>query len=400
MLSRVHALAAITVSAILGSGYVVLQKLVIRRQLLLSSPTLYGLTLKNRTPDGLWDNIIPGHSHTHNHHLKTILFWNQFSGHSWDYGFGLGHEPFMIHKCAEDKCKTTKNRKQFKVADAVIFHMGPPDVPEMVSWLPIRAHPKQIYIFYLLEPPTVDLPRDLRDFKDVFNLTITYLHSNNTDIWAPLGAIEKYQHSYTPPGDEMLLGKTKMAAWVVSNCEAVSHRREYAKELQRYIPLDIYGKCGSLKCPPGDDCFKMIQTRYKFYLAFENSFCKDYITEKVYRTLQYDVIPVVLGGANYSSHLPPHSYIDVLDFESPKKLAEYLWYLSRNPDEYIKYFEWKGQYISQTTFYTRPVAFCNLCQILHNINYKYKSGFDVYRYWHGEGRCVKGTALKKRLGIF
>ena len=39
---------------------------------------------------------------------------------------------------------------------------------------------------------------------------------------------------------------------------------------------------------------------YKFYLAFENSWCNDYVTEKLWRTLKTDTVPIVLGGANYS----------------------------------------------------------------------------------------------------
>ncbi len=31
----------------------------------------------------------------------------------------------------------------------------------------------------------------------------------------------------------------------------------------------------------------------KFFLAFENSNCSDYITEKLWRSLSYDIIPVV-----------------------------------------------------------------------------------------------------------
>ncbi len=37
-----------------------------------------------------------------------------------------------------------------------------------------------------------------------------------------------------------------------------------------------------------------------------------------------DVVPVVYGGANYSLYAPPHSYINVDDFESIEKLGEHL----------------------------------------------------------------------------
>ena len=42
--------------------------------------------------------------------------------------------------------------------------------------------------------------------------------------------------------------KTKLVAWVVSNCDAKSGRNRYVEELKKHISVDIYGKCGSLKC--------------------------------------------------------------------------------------------------------------------------------------------------------
>ena len=40
------------------------------------------------------------------------------------------------------------------------------------------------------------------------------------------------------------------------------------------------------RCPraQGNKCFNMLNTDYKFYLAFENSNCRDYITEKFFVT--------------------------------------------------------------------------------------------------------------------
>jgi hypothetical protein len=71
-------------------------------------------------------------------------------------------------------------------------------------------------------------------------------------------------------------------AWLVSNCRESNNRQKYAHELQKYIPVDIYGKCGTMKCPRSKEnkCLEMLDRDYKFYLAFENANCKDYITEK------------------------------------------------------------------------------------------------------------------------
>ena len=58
----------------------------------------------------------------------------------------------------------------------------------------------------------------------------------------------------------------------------------YARELGKYINVDIYGACGSKRCPRTNTnkCFSILDKEYKFYLAFENSNCKEYITEKFF----------------------------------------------------------------------------------------------------------------------
>lgn len=62
-------------------------------------------------------------------------------------------------------------------------------------------------------------------------------------------------------------------------------RELYVKELQKYIPVDVYGLCGPLRCGKNHNdayCYEQVLTpSYKFYLAFENTLCQDYITEKV-----------------------------------------------------------------------------------------------------------------------
>lgn len=42
-------------------------------------------------------------------------------------------------------------------------------------------------------------------------------------------------------------------------------------------------------------------------------------------------------------HLPKDSFIALDDFDGPKQLANYLQHLINNPDEYMKYFQWRSK---------------------------------------------------------
>ena len=79
----------------------------------------------------------------------------------------------------------------------------------------------------------------------------------------------------------------------------------------------------------------MMGRNYKFYIAFENSLSWDYVTEKFFYNLHFDVIPVVLDlHGNYARFAPPKSYINALDFPTVKELADYLKVLDGNDTLY------------------------------------------------------------------
>ena len=61
---------------------------------------------------------------------------------------------------------------------------------------------------------------------------------------------------------------------------------------------------------------------------------EDYVTEKFFMALKLDVIPVVFGGADYTSIAPYKSFINAMDFASPKLLAETLLAIAANRDLY------------------------------------------------------------------
>jgi alpha-1,3-fucosyltransferase len=68
------------------------------------------------------------------------------------------------------------------------------------------------------------------------------------------------------------------------------------------------------------------------------------LSEKIVKPYRSNMLPIVFGAAKYSKILPPHSYIDALDFQTPKHLAQYLEYLDENEDRYLEYFWWRDFY--------------------------------------------------------
>jgi alpha-1,3-fucosyltransferase len=201
----------------------------------------------------------------------------------------------------------------------------------------------------------------------------------------------------------MLAGKfrkPKMVAWMVSNCHTHSQREQYVEELSKSIPVDIYGQCGPLKCrrneANGDEqCLNLLESQYLFYLSFENSICKDYVTEKFWNALSRNLLPIVLGGSNYTQIAPPKSFINVADFTSPAQLGKYLNYLAGNLTAYSEYFEWKqyfNVYSAEEQYLSR--AMCKLCEKL-NSPYEEepeKIYNSIHSWWRNDAQChVKGT---------
>ena len=90
--------------------------------------------------------------------------------------------------------------------------------------------------------------------------------------------------------------------------------------------------------------------------------------EKLASALNRYVIPVVYGSKEVHKIAPPHSYIAVRDFKSPKHLADYLIYLHKNATAYMSYFDWKRDYDVKASLRTSTGVFCHFCRYLLTIN--------------------------------
>ncbi len=115
------------------------------------------------------------------------------------------------------------------------------------------------------------------------------------------------------------------------------------------------------------------------------------VTEKLFSILELDVVPVVFGSADYRTIAPEHSYIDASDFESPAKLAEYLYLLDRNDELYLNYLDWKSRYwVEAGMEKMNRYAFCDLCTKLNREDEPNKIYESLMPDWSFETQCKPG----------
>jgi hypothetical protein len=115
----------------------------------------------------------------------------------------------------------------------------------------------------------------------------------------------------------------------------------------------------------------MLEEKYYFYASFENSHCRDYVTEKLFNNLRHYYIPVVYGAGDYEKLVPPNSIIDAADFKTVKELGEFLVNVKSNPNLYYKYFWWHKYYKVILSDHEEIYSFCNLCIKLHELHTNY-----------------------------
>lgn len=194
--------------------------------------------------------------------------------------------------------------------------------------------------------------------------------------------------------------------WIASNC-GVSQRQALVQKIMANIEVDRVGKCLNnkpLEGPPANkDWTRGLQqmSRYKFYLAFENSNCDGYVTEKYWRPLHIGQVPVVWGAPKSSYMLPSaeKSAIFVDDFATVKDLTDFLHYLDGNDTAFNEYLQWrKGpQHMSKEflEYYTRPMHSYGYPVVCHTYH---REHLDRYNSALLQGVCHLGSIWKAEGG--
>ncbi|CAF0794199.1 unnamed protein product [Brachionus calyciflorus] len=321
---------------------------------------------------------------------KLILLWNEYGPWvDWKYGLGK-YEPFQKRKCPVYNCEITKDKTRLDESDLVLVHMRGD-----YSKLPLKRSYKTRMVFLITESP-IHSKEFHPHLNGLFNQTATFnLDSDYSPFYYSNIGFKWELNEQFDETRNYLEGKTKLAAILATNCHAHSKRIEYIQEMQKYSnQIDILGGCGKSCNISGENrflsklCREKISKEYKFLLAFENSMCKDYITEKLFDTLVFDIVPVVLGYGPYDQFIPRSAYINALDFKSPQHLVEYLIYLEKNSTAYNEYFKWK-KYIKKTD--NEYKQFCDMCIKLNLENFygiQKSQVNDLETFWGYKKNCL------------
>lgn len=231
-----------------------------------------------------------------------------------------GRHGFIRRNCTFENCFVTDQRAFFFDLldfDVILFSvMGMTKEMEMPR---VRSE-DQKYILVGLEPAGIH--RVPFEFHKYFNITWTY--KLDSDIVFPYIVVKNERDEKIGPKKNMhwinikdmnrtskyikekLQKKRIAAAMFVSNCVAPNERLAFTAELRKELAnysqrVDVYGACGDRWCDRDEqECYALIESNYYFYLAFENSFGEDYVTEKLLTGLEHFAVPVVYGAANYT----------------------------------------------------------------------------------------------------
>ncbi|CAD1468822.1 unnamed protein product [Heterotrigona itama] len=300
------------------------------------------------------------------------------------------------------KCVLSYQSEHLDIADAVVFHLHlTRDVLELPT---VRTRWDQRWIFLTDESPIHTFlygNQELSRYNGLFNWSMTY--RMNSDVPVPYGRTISTSFINSPninfSSDLIKKSKTKLVTIMGSNCRGTNGRWEYINQLKLILgnDLDIYGKClngNTTACPGHFDKDCPVLNSYKFYLAFENSNCREYLTEKVFWHGYHKLaIPVIMGAPKKDCEklLPPRSFLHVSDFADPAALANYIQYLNKYNEKYFEYHEWRKYYkvINEHGYFgSMSRHYCRVCEALHYNSPVVKVYENMESFWNKKRDCI------------
>ncbi|KAI8119411.1 Alpha-(1,3)-fucosyltransferase B [Lucilia cuprina] len=265
--------------------------------------------------------------------------------------------------CDKYICKFTALRDEVDKAKAFLYYGSDIKIDDFP--LPRKSH--QLWGLMHEESPRNVAFMPYNDWLQHFNLTSTF--SRHSDLPMTTYYLPHSDNLTTPAftvpiGEKSRHKNQALVLFMQSDCDTMSGRDDYVKELMNYISVDSFGACLNNKELP--ESLQKIQqdylnhlyapellkfmARYKFIIAYENGVCQDYITEKFWRPLIAGSIPIYFGSPSIKDWSPNEkSFIDISNFSSPKALATYLKELDANDRAYNSYLNHKYNMLQPIT---------------------------------------------------
>ncbi|KAI6198520.1 Fucosyl transferase [Aphelenchoides besseyi] len=319
--------------------------------------------------------------------LPLILFWtDKFSSNPQ---FNAAKYAFSLQ--CEWKCRYTYDKSKWNESRSVLIREQFPS-----GEYPAKASAQQRVIIVLPEAPgRLAVQKGLAKIpKNYINMTYGFMRS--MDIYKPYDLMVKQNTTEQQWNEiqERLRFKTKGAFIVHSHCKTDSQREKYIAELRKHFPVDTFGKCGESRCD--QECMKEKLRDYRFYIAFENNVCEDYITEKFYR-IKNLILPLVLNDSIYRDLAPENSYIAVDTFKNISGLAEYLQFLMEDDEAYLQHFAWTRDYsLRRPALFSR--SYCDICRNAHDTNF-HRVYEDIAEWFSPKRRCDNTLKTSKFLQL-
>ncbi|CAF0723537.1 unnamed protein product [Brachionus calyciflorus] len=330
----------------------------------------------------------------------------------------------QIEKCEFNNCEYTCDKLKFlSSADALIFHQRDVEaefelkynnfdewfhrtlqIPFKTPEEKLKNNPEQIWILWNDEATKINSA--FNSISKLFNWTLSFktdaeIFEGSYGFFLPNKHIsESDLIRYKEEIHENFVKRENAILWFVSNCKS-KLRSRVALEISQYYPLHIYGKCdlskdfteseikakypylkvfSNEKCSRDSECELEKFQSYKYYLAFENTNCTDYVTEKIWKSLNKHMIPIALqpNRQSYQSFsIPSKSFIHLEDYDfNVRQLTNHLNSINQDFSLYYKYLKWTYVYLKTHNDgkETEPHRMCQLCKKLNTfkkrISYK------------------------------
>ncbi|KAI6230869.1 Alpha-(1,3)-fucosyltransferase C [Aphelenchoides fujianensis] len=228
-------------------------------------------------------------------------------------------------------CVFTADPADAERAAVHVLHACAYDVPS-----PPPTHPLRVHLMG-------ESPHNSHEWTGdpaYFNATVSY--RSTATIFRPYGRFvardggERPADVWSEREVKAAIGRKKAAVLLaISNCSphfAPSGRLAYAAALERHIAVTRVGGCFGRRV--SDEELAALVADHHFFLAFENSVCPEYTTEKFWR-LKDLIVPVVLSRGAVNPHeVPNGTFVAASDFRTPRELAAHLHFLIQNKREY------------------------------------------------------------------